>query len=346
MTTRVDLLFLAAGAAVVAALLLAAGWKLAHGSPEPPLVESLRDGRAGKLRFASYSAEWSDFASGAFRRTPVEVQAELLLPEQAAERTPAVVMLHGSDGPTPHYQRYAQAFLRRGLAVLLIDSFTTRGVGDTIGDHRAVAPYSMLIDAYRGLALLQSHPRVVADRIALVGWSKGGMVAEWAARARYRTMLAPDSPPFAAHAAFYPWCGEQHVPVQLTGAPLLFLVGERDDWTGAAPCVDHVSRVREAGYAAKLVVYAGAEHAFDYAGRFRQYLAQAESWAACNYIAGDTHFRVVASGVLLPWSRFAEYLRGCTSTGAHIGSNAIAARQARDELDRFLLETLAGGAAR
>lgn len=346
MTARVDLLLLAAGAAVVAALLLAAGWKLAHGSPEPPLVESLRDGRAGKLRFASYSAEWSDFASGAFRRTPVEVQAELLLPEQAAERTPAVVMLHGSDGPTPHYQRYAQAFLRRGLAVLLIDSFTTRGVGDTIGDHRAVAPYSMLIDAYRGLALLQSHPRVVADRIALVGWSKGGMVAEWAARARYRTMLAPDSPPFAAHAAFYPWCGEQHVPVQLTGAPLLFLVGERDDWTGAAPCVDHVSRVREAGYAAKLVVYAGAEHAFDYAGRFRQYLAQAESWAACNYIAGDTHFRVIASGVLLPWSRFAEYLRGCTSTGAHIGSNAIAARQARDELDRFLLETLAGGAAR
>lgn len=97
---------------------------------------------------------------------------------------------------------------------------------------------------------------------------------------------------------------------------------------------------------AKLVVYAGAEHAFDYAGRFRQYLAQAESWAACNYIAGDTHFRVVASGMLVPWSRFAEYLQGCTSSGAHIGSNALAARQARDELDRFLLETLAGGAAR
>jgi dienelactone hydrolase len=346
MIARVELLVLAAGAAVFAALLLAAGWKLAHGSPEPPLVESLRDGRAGKLRFSSYSAQWSDFASGAFRRTPVEVRAELLLPAQVAGRTPAVVMLHGSDGPTPHYQRYAQSFLRRGLAVLLIDSFTTRGVGDTIGDHRAVAPYSMLIDAYHGLALLQSHPRVDADRIALVGWSKGGMVADWAARVRYRTMLAPDSPPFAAHAAFYPWCGEQHVPVQLTGAPLLFLVGERDDWTGAAPCADHVNRVREAGYAAKLVVYAGAEHAFDYAGRFRQYLGDAESWAACNYIAGDTHFRVVASGELLPWSRFAEYLRGCTSAGAHIGSNALAARQARHELDRFLLATLAGGAAR
>jgi len=346
MTARADLLVLTAGAAVVAALLLVAGWKLAHGAPEPPLVESLRDGRAGKLRFASFNAEWPDLASGTFRRTPVEVRAELLLPEQDAGRSPAVVVLHGSDGITPHYLRYAQSFVQRGMAVLLIDSFTTRGVDDTIGDHRAVTPYSMLIDAYRGLALLQTHPHVDAARIAVVGWSKGGMVADWAARERYRTLLAPDGLPFAAHAAFYPWCGEQHAPVQLTGAPLLLLVGEHDDWTGAAPCVDHVNRVRAAGYPAKLVVYAGAEHAFDYAGRFRQYLGHAESWAACNYIAGDTHFRVVASGELLPWSRFAEYLRSCTSAGAHIGANAIAGREARAELDRFLLETVARGAAR
>jgi dienelactone hydrolase len=346
MTARVDRLLLTAGAAVVAALLFAAGWKLVHGASDPPLVESLRDGRAGKLRFASFNAEWSDLASGAFRRTPVEVQAELLLPKQDARRSPAVVVLHGSDGITPHYRRYAQSFVQRGMAVLLIDSFTTRGVGDTIGDHRAVTPYSMLIDAYRGLALLQTHPHVDAARIAVVGWSKGGMVADWAARERYRTLLAPDGLPFAAHAAFYPWCGEQHAPVQLTGAPLLLLVGERDDWTGAAPCVDHVNRVRAAGYPAKLVVYAGAEHAFDYAGRFRQYLGHAESWAACNYIAGDTHFRVVASGKLLPWSQFPEYLRSCTSAGAHIGANAIAGRQAWVELHRFLLETVARGAAR
>jgi hypothetical protein len=107
MTAWFDRLLLTAGAVVVAALLLAAGWKLVHGAPDPPLAESLRDGRAGKLRFASFDANWSDLASGAYRRTPVEVQAELLLPDPAAGRSPAVVMLHGSDGITPHYRRYA-----------------------------------------------------------------------------------------------------------------------------------------------------------------------------------------------------------------------------------------------
>jgi dienelactone hydrolase len=292
------------------------------------------------MRFASHNAEWQDIASGGFRRQSVEVQAELLLPEPAEQRHSAVVVLHGSDGMTPHYLRYAQSFVRRGIAVLLIDSFSGRGVGDTIGDHRAVTPYSMLIDAYRGLALLQTHPRIDGTRIAIVGWSKGGMVADWAARAHYREMLGPEGPPFAAHAAFYPWCGEQQLPVRLTGAPLLVLVGERDDWTGAAPCADHVRRLRETGYAAKLVVYPDAEHAFDHMGRFRQYLARAESWAGCNYVAGHTHFTVVASGESLPWSRFPEYLRACRSGGAHVGSNAIAGRQAREELERFLLAAL------
>jgi len=99
--------------------------------------------------------------------------------------------------------------------------------------------------------------------------------------------LATESNAFAAHVAFYPWCGEQHVPVKLTGAPLLYLVGARDDWTGSAPCVDYVERVRRAGYPVKLVLYPDAEHGFDYPGRFRRYLANAESWAACNYIGGS-----------------------------------------------------------
>jgi dienelactone hydrolase len=323
-------------------LLVASGWQVIQRPPEPTRVESLGDGRAGTVRFTSYSAEWTDLASGTFRRMPVEVRAELFLPDQAAgQHIPAVVMLHGSDGINAHLHGYAESFRRLGMAALLIDSFTTRGVDDTIGDHSAVTPYSMLIDAFRGLALLQTHPRIDPGRIAIVGWSKGGMVADWASRMRYRALLAPEGPAFSAHAAFYPWCGEQHAPVKLTGAPLLFLVGERDDWTGAAPCVDHANRVREAGYAVKLIAYPGAEHAFDYAGRFRQYLGRAESWAACNYIAGDTHFRVVASGEALSWSQFPEYLRRCTASGAHVGSNAVAARLAREELHRFLIEILA-----
>lgn len=333
--------FLFAGLALVTPLLLLAGWKLAHGSAPIPLVESLVDGRSGKLLFTSYNAKASDLVTGAFRNAPVNLPATLLLPEREGERVPAAILLHGSDGLTDHQYRVAESLRSLGLAVFVIDSFTARGVHDTIGDQSAVTPYSMLVDAYQALVLLQTHPAIDPNRIALVGWSKGGMVADWASRVRYRAMISPEARTFAAHVAFYPWCGEQHLPVQLTGAPLLYLIGERDDWTGAAPCIDYVKRIREAGFHARLVIHPNAEHGFDYPGQFRQYLPSAESWAHCNYVWGDTRFRVVASGETLPWTEFGRYIDRCMSRGAHVGSNAVARSDAAKELREFLSDVLA-----
>jgi len=331
---------LLAGLAVLMPLVLLAGWKLAHGLSETPPVASLADGRSGKLVFTSYTAQWSDLATGAFRKAPVNVLGQLLLPEREEGRAPAVVLMHGSDGATRHQYRIARSLRELGLAVFLVDSFTTRGVDNTVGDQGAVTPYSMLLDAYQALALLQTHPAIDPGRIALVGWSKGGMVADWASRQRYRALLSPEGRTFAAHVAFYPWCGEQNLPVQLTGAPLLYLIGARDDWTGTAPCIDYVERIRAAGYRARLVIYPDAEHGFDYPGHFRQFLGRAVSWANCNYAWGETHFRVVATGETLPWTEFGPYIERCTSSGAHVGSNARARNDAARQLREFLSDAL------
>ena len=333
--------FLFAGLAVLVPLLLLACWKWAQGSAPIPLVTSLSDGQSGKLLFSSYNARVSDLATEAYRQAPVNLLATLLLPVWDGERVPAAILLHGSDGLSDHQYRVAESLRSLGLAVLLIDSFTARGVHDTVGDQSAVTPYSMLVDAYRALALLRTHPAVDPNRIALIGWSKGGMVADWASRVRYRTMISNDSRTFAAHVAFYPWCGEQHLPVQLTGAPLLYLIGERDDWTGAAPCIDYAQRVREAGFDARLVVHADAEHGFDYPGQFRHYLPGAESWVRCNYVWGDTGFRVIATGETMPWKEFGTYIERCVSRGAHVGSNAVARSAAGKALREFLTEALA-----
>ena len=332
--------FLFTGLALLTPLLLLAGWKLIHGSAPGPLVTSLVDGRSGKLLYTSYNAQWSDLVTGAFRQAPVNLPATLLLPERVGERVPAAILPHGSDGPTDHQYRVAESLRSLGLAVFVLDSFTARGVHDTIGDQSAVTPYSMLVDAYQALVLLQTHPAIDPSRIALVGWSKGGMVADWASRVRYRATISPEGRTFAAHVAFYPWCGEQHLPVQLTGAPLLYLIGERDDWTGAAPCIDYVRRIREAGFDARLMIYPNAEHGFDYPGQFRQYLPSAESWAHCNYVWGYTRFRVVASGETLPWTEFGRYVDRCMSRGARVGSNAVARSDAAKELREFLSEVL------
>lgn len=340
MISRPQRRFLLAGLAVLVPMVLLAGWRLAHGLAQPPLVAGLADGRSGALLFTSYNALWSDLGNGGFRKAPVNLYAELIMPAGANGRVAAVILLHGSDGITPHQYRVASSLREMGLAVLVIDSFSNRGVDNTIGDYKAVTPHSMLVNAYQALALLRTHPGIDPDRIALVGWSKGGMVADWASRLRYHAMLSTDGRSFAAHAAFYPWCGEQHLPPRLTGAPLLYLVGARDDWTGAAACVDYVERIRAAGYPAKLVVYPDAEHGFDYPGHFRRYIGSAESWANCSYAWGDTHFRVIASGEVLPWAAFDDYVAGCTKRGAHVGSNALAGKDAARELREFLAAAL------
>ncbi len=47
-------------------------------------------------------------------------------------------------------------------------------------------------------------------------------------------------------------------------APLLILIGEKDDWTPAAPCVKLAASTRATEHPAAItVVYPGAHHAFD-----------------------------------------------------------------------------------
>jgi dienelactone hydrolase len=332
--------FLAVALAVLVVLAALAGMRAMREAALGKPVATLADGASGRFRFTSYSARWSDLVPGAYLRAPVSVAAELLLPERREAKVPAVVILHGSDGLTDHQRRQARSLVALGVAVLIVDSFGARGVDDTIDELAAVTPYSMLIDAYRALALLQTHPAIDRARIALVGWSKGGMVADWASRKRYRDLLGPALTPYAAYVAFYPWCGEQHAPIRLTGGPMLYLLGEKDNWTGTAPCMDYIERARDSGYGVRVVLYAGAEHGFDYPGRFRRYLGGAESWRRCNYVAGETELRVIDTNTGLPWAQFADYLRSCTEQGAHVASNSHAREASARELRAFLVEAL------
>ncbi len=46
-------------------------------------------------------------------------------------------------------------------------------------------------------------------------------------------------------------------------APLLILIGEKDDWTPAAPCQALADAARAAGTPVSIKVYPGAHHSFD-----------------------------------------------------------------------------------
>lgn len=62
--------------------------------------------------------------------------------------------------------------------------------------------------------------------------------------------------------ALYPGCAgssDAYRPL----APLLILIGGKDDWTPAEPCQKLADTAREAGHPVTIKIYPGAHHSFD-----------------------------------------------------------------------------------
>ena len=228
------------------------------------------------------------------RASPTAIDAWLLKPPGDGP-FPAVILLHGCAGLyrngntilAPRERDYAERFVAEGYVVLLPDSFSPRGLDEVCSRHdRPVrASYERNRDAYGALVWLEGQPYVKPDRVGLLGWSHGGItvLATMAHETHSRPKgLAHD---FRVAIAFYPACksalsrGKWAPPV----APLHILIGEADDWTPAAPCVELAKRAQGEGAPVDIVVYPGAYHDFDdpeMAVHVRQHVATTDSGTA------------------------------------------------------------------
>lgn len=192
---------------------------------------------------------------------------------------PAVVIMHDCSGLGPASSgapgRWAQELVGRGYVVVMPDSFSTRGLAGGIctvplSQRRAnVSPERRAGDAYAALAYARSLPYVDGRRVGLMGGSHGGSTTVAA-------MLAPAGDKrdgFGAAVALYPRC-DLHAGVYRTVAPLLILIGEKDDWTPAEPCRQLAADARAAGQPVTIKVYPGAHHSFDSPNRVRYVAAR------------------------------------------------------------------------
>jgi dienelactone hydrolase len=85
-----------------------------------------------------------------------------------------------------------------------------------------------------------------------MGWSHGG----------WTTISVVDQKsedPFRLAIAFYPYCNRTLIGFN---APLLILIGEKDDWTPAGMCTSRMGSV-QTGHEVILKVYPDAYHGFD-----------------------------------------------------------------------------------
>src|SRR2546428_3421480 len=100
------------------------------------------------------------FLTGDTKGKPVMLAGELRIPRPGNDRLPAVILVHGSGGVNASHERWAQELNGIGVATLILDTFSGRGIVSTVNDQSQLHSLAMMVDAYRALGVLAAHARI------------------------------------------------------------------------------------------------------------------------------------------------------------------------------------------
>jgi len=240
---------------------------------------------------------------------PTTALGRLYLPPgpHAPRSVPAVILLHGSGGILASRElTYAPQLARMGVAALVVDTFGARRDRGTEFLERVlnITETMMLADAYSALGFLAARPEIDPRRVVLTGFSYGAMATMYAMYAQIADKFAPPLPNgerlrFAGHVAFYGPCIARFDDSRTTGAPLLMLIGGKDEIVDQRRCAEIAADLRRGGSRVDTIVYPDAVHQWD--GAFAPRLI-GRNLASCSLTVErdgtirDRHTRLAMSG--------------------------------------------------
>ena len=194
---------------------------------------------------------------------PTTLGGELSI-AQGSGRLPLVVLMHGSGGAGGNIEHWKRRLNAMGVSTFAIDGMTGRGFTGVGANQASLGRLNFIMDIYRALDVLAKHPRVDPERIALMGFSRGGQAALYASVERFQRMWNKSGAQFAAYVAFYPDCATTYRDdAALVAKPIRIFHGTPDDYNPVASCKAFLARLKDAKADVELTEYPNAQHGFD-----------------------------------------------------------------------------------
>jgi dienelactone hydrolase len=308
---------------------------------DPP-VQDLADGRTGKIYFESLTPTGYFQLAKRQATQKTVIFGTLIVPKKATGPVPAMVVVHGSGGVSHEREFWWADHLNDiGVAAFVVDSFTPRNIRETATEQTQLSTAANVADSLTALRLLATHPKVDKQRIGVIGFSKGGQVALYTALEPFRSAVIEEPTRFAAHVPLYPYCNDWYVSEHITGAPVLMLLGGRDDYTPPGPCQDYAQWFKSKGADVDVVVYPNAYHGFD-SLRAPAHARNVVTGQNCNMKVDLDKFTVTIRATAEDITRTAStYARGCIGKGATVGGDSEARKKSPEDVKAFLKKVFA-----
>ena len=296
-----------------------------------------------EIKFISSNPfSFSDVINGYDNLEKQEVFGSLVIPFDSLnpnKKFPLIIGVAGSLGWKSHHLDYLKMYQDLGFATFELNSFKSRDIESTVGEQNQVTTAAMIVDAYKALETLSNHPSINKDKISITGWSLGGAVTLFSAWLPLKRAINKDLN-FASHLAFYPPCFFELENLEFSESPIHILIGEVDDWTPSAPCVDLVNQLSNFSNI-DITVYKDSHHGFDREGGL-EINKNGYSFKDCMFKLTDDG-DVLMNYLNIPMSNAFLQKIGflfCATKGVTIGGNSDAREQSLKFARDFMIKTL------
>lgn len=253
---------------------------------------------------------------------PVAIAGSLRIARAGKDRLPVVVLMHGSGGIGANVEFWQRELNALGISTFAIDGFTGRGLTSVNANQALMARTNLILDIYRALDVLAKHPRVDPQRVAIMGFSRGGQAALYASLKRFDAQWNKSGIVPAAYLPVYPDCAITFMSdTDVVERPIRILAGGSDDYNPAVTCAAYVERLKATGRDATLTVFPDAQHVFDNPiGPDKPTTVEGGQTVRGCMIREEQNGQLVNAATGAAFT----YADPCVERGPHVGSNAAA----------------------